>query len=408
MSPAVSSGPARRALALTAGGSRGAYQAGVLKRIAEISTLGNDSVPFEVITGASAGAINGASIAAFSEHFGEGARRLADLWAGLSASQVYRTGPRALFNNARRIAADFTVGRLFGTSHTQALLDATPLRHLLQRELPMANVGRAVAEGRLQALAITAAGYHSGKSYTFIQGAPGHALWRKSRRIALPATLGVDHVCASSAIPLVFAPVALSTGTTMAWFGDGAMRLTNPLSPAIRLGAERVLAIGIRCHDTANDLTDRELATAAPDLDALGLPRRPPLAQICGVFLNAIFLDHLDADIDHLLRMNDLVAAYTKGRSDEVAVSDVREPMRVIEPLVISPSEDFAEIAHSLSHRLPLSVRLMLDGLGTPDPASADLTSYLLFDPEYTRALIDIGYRDAGARLDEIEAFLRR
>lgn len=398
---------ARRALALTAGGARGAYQAGVLRRVAEIGALRDAPLPFEVVTGASAGAINGAALAAFSACFGDGALRLADLWAGLTAAQVYRTGPRALFANARRIAADFTIGRALGRSHTQALLDATPLQRLLKRELPMAHVGRAVSSGRLHALAITAVGYHSGKSYTFIQGAQGHALWRKSRRIALPATLGVEHVCASSAIPLVFAPVALSTGTTVAWFGDGATRLTNPLSPAIRLGAERVMAVGIRCHNTADDLTDRELTTAAADLDSLGLPRRPPLAQICGVFLNAIFLDHLDADVDHLLRMNDLVSAYTQGRESEALVAGVHEPMRVIKPLVVSPSEDFAEIAHSLSHRLPLSVRLMLDGLGTPDPASADLTSYLLFDPEYTRALIDIGYRDAGARIDEIEAFLR-
>jgi NTE family protein len=140
------------------------------------------------------------------------------------------------------------------------------------------------------------------------------------------------------------------------------------------------------------------------------LPPRPPLSQICGVFLNAIFLDHLDADIDHLIRMNELVRAYTDGDDPERPESPpgVREPMRVIEPLVIAPSEDFAEIASEQVKRMPASVRFMLDVLGTPDPKSADLTSYLLFDPSYTRALIDIGYRDAGDRIDEIEAFLRR
>ncbi|MES1924248.1 patatin-like phospholipase family protein [Salinisphaera sp. T31B1] len=398
-------GTGRRALALTAGGARGAYQAGVLQRVGEISALRDRPVPFEIITGASAGAINGAAVAAYSESLGAGTRRLADLWSGLTVQQVYRTGPGAVWANARRLAADFTIGRLTGSTHTQALLDATPLRALLERELPMAGVARAIAAGRLHALAITAAGYHSGKSYTFIQGVRGHALWRKSRRIALAATLEAAHVCASSAIPLVFAPVALSTGSTVAWFGDGAMRLTNPLSPAIRLGADRLLAIGIRCHRTADDLTDRELATAAPDLDSLGLPRRPPLAQICGVFLNALFLDHLDADIDHLLRMNALVEAYTEPGAARLA--ELREPMRVIEPLVMSPSQDFAEIAHGLLHRLPRTVRWMLDALGRPDPRSADLTSYLLFDPEYTRALIDIGYRDASERIDEIETFLR-
>lgn len=402
-------------LVLTAGGARGAYQAGVLKRIGEVPGLRDRPAPFDIIAGASAGAINGAALAAHGERFHEATEKLASLWAGLTASQVYRTDLRALAINAGRLVRDAAFAPLFGAGRMQALLDAAPLRALLERELSLPGIRRAVEQRRLYALAITATGYHSGKSYTFIQGRPRHPLWRKSRRIALPASIGVDHVCASAAIPLVFPPVALSTGGAMAWFGDGAMRLTNPLSPAIRLGAKRVLAIGIRCSASEQQLTETELAahvgTAHPDKDSQHrLPPRPPLSQICGVFLNAIFLDHLDADIDHLIRMNELVRAYTDGDDPERHESPpgVREPMRVIEPLVIAPSEDFAEIASEQVKRMPASVRFMLDVLGTPDPKSADLTSYLLFDPSYTRALIDIGYRDAGDRIDEIEAFLRR
>ena len=394
------------ALALTAGGARGAYQSGVLKRIGEIPALRGAPAPFDIIAGASAGAINGAAIAARGERLHDATSHLAALWSGLTAAQVYRTDMRALATNAGRLFRDAALRPWLGAGRMQSLLDATPLKALLERELPLAGIRRAIAQRRLYALAITATGYHSGKSYTFIEGRAHHPLWHKSRRIALPATMTVDHVCASAAIALVFAPVALNTGGTQAWFGDGAMRLTNPLSPAIRLGAQRVLAIGIRCSASEQQLTDTELAHHVDSLDPSRLPPRPPLSQICGVFLNAIFLDHLDADIDHLMRMNELVRAYGGDESRAVDVK-VHEPMRVIEPLVISPSEDFADIASQLVKRMPRSVRFMLETLGMPDPKSADLTSYLLFDPEYTQALIDIGYRDAHARIDEIEAFLR-
>lgn len=398
--------PGLTGLALTAGGARGAYQAGVLKRIGELPALRGGSSPFRIVAGASAGAINGAAVAGYSDDLHRGTARLAELWRDLTADRVYRAGPLAMLGNGRRLLADIALGRLLGAGRVQAMLDAAPLRQMLARELPLDGIGRAVRRGDLYALAVTATGYHSGKSYSFIQGRSGHPLWHKSRRIALRADITVDHVCASASIPLVFPPVALDTGGVRGWFGDGAMRLTTPLSPAIRLGAERLLAIGIRCRDTARQLTDRELSGDGDDA-AAALPRRPPLSQICGVFLNAIFLDHLDADLDHLIRMNELVSAYTRGAGHGPETPDVSEPMRVIEPLVISPSEDFAELAGDMVRRMPASVRFLLDILGEPDPRSADLTSYLLFDPAYTRALIDIGYRDADDRRDEIEAFLR-
>lgn len=394
--------PGLTALALTAGGARGAYQAGVLKRIGELPALRGGRSPFRIVAGASAGAINGTALAGYSDDLHRGTARLAEIWRDLTAGRVYHAGPLAMLGNGRRLLADIALGRILGAGRVQAMLDAAPLRRLLARELPLDGIGRSVRRGDLYALAVTATGYHSGKSYTFIQGRSGHPLWHKSRRIALRADISVDHVRASASIPLVFPPVALDTGGVRGWFGDGAMRLTTPLSPAIRLGAERVLAIGIRCRDTAHQLTDRELSGD----DEAVLPRRPPLSQICGVFLNAIFLDHLDADLDHLMRMNELVSAYTRGAGHGPETPDVSEPMRLIEPLVISPSEDFAELAGDMVRRMPAGVRFLLDILGEPDPRSADLTSYLLFDPAYTRALIDIGYRDADDRRDEIEAFL--
>lgn len=392
-------------LVLTAGGSRGAYQAGVLKRIGEIPSLRGKPSPFPIVTGASAGAINGMMIAGGSEDFFGSTRRLAHLWSNLQASQVYRTDVGALLSNGLKLGLDALTGTLFGAGRVQSLLDTAPLPAFLRQHLPTDGTARALANGQLYALAVTATGYHSGKSYTFIEGQPCHPLWLKSRRVALRAKIGVAHICASASIPVVFPPAPVLIDGTTAWFGDGALRLTTPMSPAIRLGADRILAIGIRCANAADHLTRAELAPMVDDVGhALS---RPPLSQICGVFMNAVFLDHLDADLDHLIRMNELIAAMPDaGR--EVVNGRMREPIKVVEPLAISPSEDLAVIANTMKHRIPGTVRYLLDALGRPDARSADLTSYLLFDSQFTRELIRIGYEDAAKQIDELEAFLRQ
>lgn len=394
-------------LVLTAGGARGAYQAGVLKRIGELPALRRRPSPFPIVAGASAGAINGAAVAGYSANFREGTERLAALWSQLSAEQVYRSDLPALGRNALRLLMDLTVGPILGAGRVQSFVDTVPLRRLLAAQLPMQGIAESIRNGHLYALAITATGYHSGKAFTFIQGKPGHPLWTKSRRVALPVALGIDHVYASAAIPLVFPPAPIVVAGATAYFGDGALRLVTPLSPAIRLGAERVFAIGVRNHSAADDLLRTELAQDADVAEAQAHLRSPPLAQVCGVFMNAIFLDHLDADVDHLKRMNELVAGFqcaTPGRA--TVPSRVSEPMRIVQPLVVSPSEDLALIASTLEHRMPRAIRYLLDALGTPDAQSADLTSYLLFDRSFTQALIDVGYRDAAGRIDEIEEFL--
>ncbi|HZG31695.1 MAG TPA: patatin-like phospholipase family protein [Sphingopyxis sp.] len=391
-------------LVLTAGGARGAYQAGVIKRISEIPALRDGPSPFRIIAGASAGAINGAGLAASGSSFAEGAALLARLWSQLTFKDVFRTDARALARTGGKLALDMALGGLIGAGRVDALVDAAPLRRFLGGHLRFDGIAEAIAKGDLHAVAITATGYHSGKAFTFIQGQPGHAVWNKSRRVALPATLTLDHVLASSSIPLVFPPVALAAAGSTAYFGDGALRLTTPMSPAIRLGADRVFAIGVRCQEAADSLLRSELS-ADPDLVAR--LQRPPLSQICGVFLNAIFLDHLDADVDHLRRMNELVAAFhNAAHTHEAVQNSVSEPMRIVEPLIVSPSADLAIIAKTLAHRMPRAIRYVMDGLGTPDAQSADLTSYLLFDKAFTSELIQLGYRDAAQRVDEIEQFL--
>ena len=393
------------ALVLTAGGARGAYQAGVLQRIGEIPSLRDKPSPFPIITGASAGAINGAGIASYGSHFGEGTARLAKLWSQLKVTDVMRTDVRALGGNGIKLTLDLALGGVIGAGRVESLFDSSPLRAFLQHHLPVSNIAGAIERGDLYAVAVTATGYHSGKAFTFVQGQPGHPMWNKSRRVALSTAISIDHVLASSSIPLVFPPVPLTAAGARAYFGDGALRLVTPLSPAIRLGADRLFAIGVRCQDSADDLLRSELSPEAHAADSV--LQRPPLSQICGVFMNAIFLDHLDADLDHLLRMNALVAAHQPiAANPRRRAKLLNEPMRVVEPLVVSPTEDIAILAKTLAHRMPRSIRYLMDGLGTPDAQSADLMSYLLFDGAFTRELVSIGYRDAHTRIDEIEHFL--
>jgi NTE family protein len=394
-------------LVLTAGGARGAYQAGVLQRIGEIPAFRDAPSPFPIVTGASAGAINGTVVAAGSSSFREATQGLARLWSQLEVEQVFHTDAVTLSLGGLRFLRDMALGSLLGSTLSQSLLDATPLRTLLRRVLQLDGIGDAIREGHLYAVAVLATSYHSGRSFTFVQGRPGHPVWTKSRRVVVQGPITVDHVCASAAIPIVFAPVAIRFEGGDVYFGDGALRLVTPFSPAIRLGATHVLGIGIRSQRAADSLWQEELGGNTPAPAELLCP---PLAQICGVFLNAIFLDHLDSDLDHLRRMNELILAYggVHGSSPKAAAGvPAVEPMRIVRSLVVSPSEDLALVAQRFAHRMPRLVRYLLDGLGTPDAQSADMMSYLLFDSSYTRTLVQIGYRDADERIDEIEAFIR-
>ncbi len=399
-----------RGLVLMAGGARGAYQAGVLKRISELASLRGGPSPFAIVAGASAGAINGTMLAAHSADFVEGTALMAQLWSELEVAHVFRTDAASLAVGGLRWLRDLSLGGLVSAGPgARSLLDATPLRELIARAVPFARIADAIRRGTLYATAISATSYHSGRSFTFVQGRPGHPVWSRSRRVVLPVELGVDHVCASAAIPIVFPPVALDCGTGELFFGDGALRQVAPFSPAIRLGATRVLAIGIRSQCSTEPISSAEALAGERALGAGDVSAPPPLAQICGILLNAVFLDHLDTDYDHLKRMNELILAYDGDRTPlpgRTAAPAVAEPMRIVTPLVISPSEDLAVVAKTHAHKMPRLIRHLLDGLGTPEAQSADLISYLLFDGAYSQALIDIGYRDADARHEEIEAFL--
>ena len=213
---------------------------------------------------------------------------------------------------------DLALGGLVGGAGTRSLFDATPLHALLARIFPAAGIAQAIRRGHVYAVAVSATSYHSGRSFTFVQGRGGHPVWAKSRRVVMPVELTTDHVAASAAIPILFPPVRVATPAGGLWLGDGGLRLVNPFSPAIRLGASRVFAVGVRSSRAADTLSREELGPGEEGGERGAVIACPPLAQICGVFMNAIFLDHLDSDLDHLVRMNELVAPHGGARANGV------------------------------------------------------------------------------------------
>jgi NTE family protein len=377
-------------LVMTGGGARGAYQAGVLKRIGEIERVRATGNPFPIIGGASAGAINGAALAVGSDDFATATEVLVHFWAHLQPSDIFRTDLGSQARNSLTWIMDLSFGGVLGGGNAQSLLDAAPLRRFLSKNIDCSRIQANINQGHLYAFAISATNYSSGKSYLFIQGKRGHPIWSRVRRVTLATKITIDHLCASASIPLVFQPVKLETEEGTAFFGDGCVRLQQPLSPVIRLGAERILAIGVRGENLEHQ---KESAVDR---------KNPSLAQVLGVLLNVMFLDHLAADVEHLERLNELIRL---GRIVQ-AGTDGPEKMRSLRALIITPSIDLSKLAEQHQQDMPYLLSYFVSGLARDAASCSDLMSYLLFTPRYTNALMDIGYHDASKRIDEIEAFL--
>ncbi len=376
-------------LVMMGGGARGAYQAGVLKRIGEIARVQTYGNPFPIITGGSAGAINGAALAAGSNDFRACSAMIAHLWSSLRPSDIFRCDVASQAHNSLRWMLDLAFGAVAGGGKARSLLDASPLRNFLSRHIEWRRIEKNVKAGHLFALAVSAINYHSGKSYLFIQGRKGHPMWNRSRRVTLAEEITVDHVCASAAIPIVFQPVRLTTAVGTSYFGDGCVRLQQPLSPAIRLGARRLVAIGVRCEECEHQ---QEIADE----------QDPSLAEVMGVLFNVIFLDHLTTDIEHLKRLNQLIMR--GGLRQPRAPGG--EQLRPLAVLAVSPSVNLSEVAEEHQREMPYLIQHFVNSLGRDVASCADLMSYLLFTSKYTTALVEIGYRDAARRIDEIEDFL--
>ncbi len=376
-------------LAMTGGGARGAYQAGVLKRLGEIKRVQTNGNPFPIIGGASAGAVNGGALAMGADDFSQVTSVLANLWANLKPSDVFRCDFVSQAHNSLVWILDLSFGGALGGGNARSLLDATPLRHFLKKHLDCSRIQDNIKRGHLYALAISATNYNSGMSYLFIQGQKGHPMWNRSRRVTLATKITVEHICASAAIPLVFQPVKLETAKGAAFFGDGCLRLQQPLSPIIRLGAEKIFAIGVRCEK-------REPQEETSD------QKDPSLAQVMGVLFNVMFLDHLATDVEHLERLNQLM------RSGHIKHSGLEgcEEMRPLTVLQVTPSANLTEIAAHHQKDMPYLIQYFVNSLGRDAGSCSDLMSYLLFTPKYTRDLIELGYHDADDRADEIEDYL--
>jgi NTE family protein len=374
---------------MTGGGARGAYQAGVLKRIAEIRRPKSVGNPFPIIGGASAGAVNGGALAAGCDEFVPSIKLLAKLWSELEPSDIFRCDVLSQAANSLTWILDLSFGGVAGGGNARSLLDASPLRHFLGKHLHYKRIQSNIEKGHLFAVAISATNYNSGKSYLFIQGQKGHPMWNRSRRVTLSTQITVDHICASAAIPFVFQPVKLKTECGTAYFGDGCIRLQQPLSPVIRLGAEKIVAISVR----GDKLAERRNGNFQKD---------PSLAEVMGVLFDVMFLDHLSADIEHLDRINKLLST---GQIEQTGFEKC-ERMRPLRYIQITPSVHLSEVAAAYQKSMPYLIKYFIQSLGRDAASCADVMSYLMFTSQYTRALIDIGYKDASSRIEEIENFM--
>ena len=375
-------------LVMTGGGARGAYQAGVLKRIGELKRVRTQGNPFPIIGGASAGAVNGCAIAAGCNDFASTTRILAEAWGSLTPSDIFRCDVLSQAHNSLAWMLDLSFGAVLGGGNAHSLLDAAPLRRFLTKHLDCGRIQANIQRGHLYALAISATNYSSGKSYLFIQGAKGHPIWSGARLVTVATRMTVEHICASAAIPLVFSPVRLKLTRGSAFFGDGCIRLQQPLSPVIRLGAEKAFAIGVRGEnkEQQEETTDDS---------------NPSLAQVMGVLFDAMFLDHLATDFEHLKRLNQRLE---DGHIVEGGVGG--SGIRRLGGMLITPSVPLSKLAEQHQNEMPYLIQYFVNSLGRDAASCADLMSYLLFASKYTRDLIEIGYQDASERINEIEDFL--
>ena len=368
-------------LVLPGGGARAAYQVGVLRAVADLLPA-RSANPFPVVTGTSAGAVNATAIAVHADRFRVAIGNLERVWRNFQVGQVFRADSgTVLRSGVHWVLAMLSGGWLLPPP--RSLFDNSPLRELLRNQFDFGGIRRSIDAGYLDALAMSAAGYQSGRSVSFFESRAGCEPWSRMRRTGEPASLTLDHVMASVAVPFLFPPVSLGDE----YYGDGAMREANPFSAAIHLGAQRLLVIGTR--------NENRPQTPLP-------PVCPTFGQIFGYMLDALFSDGLYADLERLQQINHIVERV--GPLASVGENNVQ--LKRVDILVIMPSRDLSEIARQHTAALPRALRTLLRTMGALNAGGGQLMSYLMFQDSYTRELIALGYQDAMKRSDDLLAFL--
>lgn len=370
-------------LVLPGGGARGAYQVGVLKALAEMLPRRTPN-PFAVLSGTSAGAISAAVLASRARSFRTAVTDLERVWANFQSDQVFRTDAATMLRSSLHWFTAIVFGGL-GDRNPKALLDNDPLWALLRGRINFDSIQHAIDKGYLEALAITAAGYDSARSVTFYQGTPDHLPWERVRRKGRPTRIMLEHLMASVAVPMIFTPVQIG----QEFFGDGAMRQATPLSPALHLGARRLLVIGVRS----------EAPERLPVADDKA--QYPSFGRIAGYILDALFMDGLSSDLESLIRIN-LILEDAPGRVMQGEFGELHHT----DAFIMLPSRDFRAIAARHVREMPRSVRTLMRGLGALNYGGSQLLSYLLFESAYTRELIQLGYEDAMGRREDLVAFM--
>ncbi len=369
------------ALVISGGGARAAYQAGFLRRLSREYP----DLHIDILTGVSAGALNASYLAAAPEAFHIKMERLAALWHTLESKDVFKSGPGSLSRQVFRWLMQLASGGRTDVHRTRGLVDTSPLaeflgKHLGAPEGPIPGIIDNIEQGKLKAIAVTTASYATGRSVTWVQGR-NIKTWERPHRTSVQTQLRVNHIMASTALPLFFPAIEIDGR----WYGDGGIRQAAPFAPAVHLGARRILAISTRYIRNPQE---------AEQTSSEGYP---PPAQVIGVLMNAIFLDLFDQDAQRLKRINRLI---------NDTPEDKRGEFRHIDLLVVRPSCDLGKLANDFEAKLPKAFRFLTRGLGTREVRSNDALSMVMFQPDYLDMLIRIGEQDAETRLPELHAFL--
>jgi len=368
---------------LSGGGARAAYQVGVIKGIYQQIPRGTHN-PFPIICGSSAGAINATVMASYAGQYRIGLRRLESVWSNMQVNKVYKSDFYGMLKQTLRFVM-FSIG-MKSRANFSSLLNNQPLRELLRDVIPFQRLQELIDEQLLHALCVTCSDYNDGGSYSFYQGHDSIKDWQRHRRLGIRDKIHLSHLMASSAIPMIFPAVSLNHQ----FFGDGSVGFLSPISPAIHLGANKILIVGL------------DSTTKSPNYRCYEKKQPPTIADIAGFVLESVFIDSLDSDLERLQRINNTLENIPEHLLDQVAL-----PLKNIETLVISPSKDLHSFADEYAKELPVSTRFFFRRLGLNNDEDASILSYLLFEKSYCKKLIQLGYDDALNKQEEIRYFFR-